>query len=226
MPTAPFIPAEGVALLSRLAKHNSTEWFHKYKDEYRTLVREPMLAVVKAVNDSLSAFAPDYVTAKKDPLSRPNRDTRFSKDKSPYRTDISAVFPHKGLEKHQAAGFFIRVGTDGTELIAGTFIPGPDELRKLRAHIAEDHAEFRKATTARALTSTFGPLLGEQLVRVPAPWKSDHPASDLLRMKQFYYRQTLDVGVTTSAALVRQITTAFRAATPFVTTLDEVLASK
>lgn len=227
MPKQPdaLIPDEGLTFLSKLRKNNTTEWFHMHKEEYGTLVRDPMASVVQAVNRSLESFAPEYVTTKKDPLSRPNRDTRFSKDKSPYRSDIAVVFPRSGLEKQQAAGFFLRVGPEGAELIAGSYMPGPDELRKFRSYVAAQHATFRKLTTAKPLASVFGTLLGERLVRVPAPYPGDHPAAEFLRMKQVYYSRLLSPEITTSNRLVVEITTAFRAATPFVVAVDKAFGN-
>jgi uncharacterized protein (TIGR02453 family) len=223
--TGTAFPAEGLTFLARLGRNNSTEWFHAHRDEYRALVQDPMVAIVEEVNDALKDFAPAYVITKKNLVSRPNRDTRFSKDKSPYRTDIAAVFPRQGLEKHQAAGFFFRVDEEGAELVAGTYVPGPDELRALRRHLSEHHAAFLRITNAKALRSAFGELQGEKLARVPAGFAADHPAAELLRMKQFYVRATLPAKVVTSARFASELTTAFRAATPFVEAIDRALGN-
>ena len=213
-------PLAGLKLLSRLKENNSTEWFHSHKEEYRALVQQPMLQLVEQVNAELAKFAPAYVTEKKNPLSRPNRDTRFSKDKSPYRTDISAVFPRAGLEKHQAAGFFLRVHPDGAELIAGSFVPGPDELSSIRRYLDKNHKAFLAVTTARPLISAFGALQGDQLVRVPRGYDPAHPAAALLRATQFYYRRSLPKPIVTSPSFRSEIVTSFRAATPFVEAVD------
>jgi uncharacterized protein (DUF2461 family) len=93
----------------------------------------------------------------------------------------------------------------------------------MRRHIAKHHEAFRKLTKAAALTRAFGTLLGETLVRVPSGFDADHPAGDLLRMKQFYFRRTLDAKSATSPKLVREITDCFRAATPFVMEVDRIL---
>ncbi|MGH7468310.1 MAG: DUF2461 domain-containing protein [Longimicrobiales bacterium] len=217
------LPAEGLAFLARLARNNTTAWFHSHKDEYSALVRVPMLAVVNAINQGLSKFAPAYVAAKKDPLGRPNRDIRFSKDKSPYRTDVSVVFPRQGREKHEAAGFFLRVAPDGVELIAGTYMPGPDELRKLRKYLGTHHAAFNRLVNSRPLGNTFGPLLGESLGRVPAPFAAVQPGADLLRKKQFFVRRTLPPAGATTPGFAGEVIDAFRVATPFVEAIDDAL---
>jgi len=223
--TASGIPPAGLKLLSELERNNSTDWFHSHKAEYRELVQEPMLRVVEQVNAELAKFAPAYVTEKKNPLSRPNRDTRFSKDKSPYRTDISVVFPCRGREKHASAGFFIRVHPEGAELIAGSFMPGPDELAAVRKYVDRNHKAFTAMTQAKPLTSMFGALQGDQLQRVPRGYDSTHPAAPLLRATQFYYRRVLPRTVVTSPRFVAETSASFRAATPFVEAVDAALGN-
>lgn len=222
--TPPVFPRAGLELLTELRKNNSTDWFHAHRDEYRTLVQAPMLAITEFINAELRRFAPAYVNAKKAPLSRPNRDTRFSKDKSPYRTDVSVVFPRGGAEKHQCAGFFFSVSPDGAELVAGAYMPGPDELRTLREHFAKYHATFRRVAEAAALKKEWGALEGEQLKRVPRDFEADHPAESLLRRTQVYVRRSMPARAVTSASFASDIAASFRIATPFVKALDEVLS--
>jgi uncharacterized protein (TIGR02453 family) len=185
-----------------------------------------MLAITEFVNGELRRFAPEYVNAKKAPWSRPNRDTRFSKDKSPYRTDVSVVFPRGGAEKHQCAGFFFSVSPDGAELVAGTYMPGPDELRVLREHLAERHVAFRRVAEAAALKKEWGAMEGEQLKRVPRVFDADHPAESLLRRTQFYVRRTMAARAVTTSAFAESLAASFRVATPFVKMLDTVLSAE
>lgn len=220
MSVAPTFPRAGVSLLSELARNNTTAWFHAHKDEYRSLVQEPALQLVAYVNAQLAKFAPAYVLEKKNPLSRPNRDTRFSKDKSPYRTDVSAVFPRRGLEKHEAAGFFLRVGPDGGELVAGSFMPGPEQLRAIRDHIVANEKSFLTAVRAKPLVSLFGEMQGTQLQRVPRGYDATPTLEGWLRRQQFFFTRSLSKSVLTSAELGPEIVKSFRAATPFVEMLD------
>ncbi len=221
--TAPVFPPAGLELLAELRANNSTDWFHAHREQYRTLVQAPMLAITEFVNGELRRFAPEYVNAKKAPLSRPNRDTRFSKDKSPYRTDVSVVFPRGGAEKHQCAGFFFSVSPDGAELVAGTYMPGPDELRLLREHLAERHTAFRRVAEAAALKKEWGTLEGEQLKRVPRGFDAEHPAEALLRRTQLYVRRALPARAVTTSSFAASVASSFRVATPFVKALDAAL---
>ena len=90
----PGFPAEGMAFLRGLVRHNNRDWFKPRKEIYETQVKAPMAALVDAVNGALAGFAPAYVTAPADAIYRIYRDTRFSHDKTPYKDHIAASFPH------------------------------------------------------------------------------------------------------------------------------------
>jgi uncharacterized protein (TIGR02453 family) len=222
---APAFPAAGLRFLEQLADNNTTPWFHGHKSEYQELVRAPTLALVEGVNARLAKFAPRYQAVLPRAVGRPNRDTRFSADKSPYRTDIAAVFPCDGLEKHLAAGFFFRISLKGVQVIGGSVVPGPDELRKLRAFIAKNPTRFQKALADRALTKLMGAIAGEKLRKPPKPFDATHPAADLLCHKQFYFEGMLPRSAVTSPKLADEIATRFKAMTPFVRLLDEALGN-
>jgi uncharacterized protein (TIGR02453 family) len=225
MATVPAFPPEGIELLAQLERNNTTAWFHGHKDDYQRDVQEPARRLVEFVNAELKKFAPEYLNSRKNPLSRPNRDTRFSKDKSPYRSDVAVVFPRSGLEKHEAAGFFFRISPDGAELIAGTFMPGSDQLCQLRTWVASNHASLRKLARARPLRTFFGELQGTQLRRVPRGYDPDHPGADLLRLTQMYFRRRLPKSDVTSPTFAREIVRGFRLATPFVEVVDAALGN-
>ncbi len=225
MPEVPTFPAEGLKLLASLERNNSTEWFHRHKAEYAGLVRDPMLALVEYLNGELARFAPRYVNTKKNPVSRPNRDTRFSSDKSPYKTDISSVWPLNGKEKHEAAGFFLSVGPDGAEVIAGSYMPGTPELARIRKHLDSHHMQIEKLLGGPALKAQFGALQGEQLKRIPRGYPDSHPAADLLRRTQLYLRGRIPAREVTSATFAKTVAGMFRTATPFVAEIDKALGN-
>jgi uncharacterized protein (TIGR02453 family) len=217
---------EGMRFLSQLASNNTREWFQEHKGVYESSVKGPMLALVESVNVALQEFAPEYIAAEPaKALSRINRDTRFSKDKSPYRTSLSAVFPRGGAEKHEVAGFFFGISPEGVEVVGGAYMPGPDQLQRLRACFAEQHAEFRKLVKARGLTSLMGDVQGEQLQRVPRDFDPAHPAGDLLRYKQVFFRAHLEPALITTSKLEGELVKRFKAMTPVMHFLDAALAA-
>lgn len=208
-----------------LEADNTKDWFHEHRSIYDSAIRQPAIALVDALNQELAAFAPAYVVA--DPrkaLSRPNRDTRFSNDKRPYRTDMSVVLPRNGSPKHEVAGFFFAVGRNGVDVVGGAYMPGTAELAALRQYIVAHAARFQKVVRAIEKAGIMGTLQGEQAKRVPAGFAAAGPAADLARYKQLYFRTTIDPGVASSGALVTELSRRFRVMTPFVELLDVGLA--
>src|SRR4051812_13324256 len=102
-------PPETLIFLRGLARNNDRDWFQPRKEIYEAKIKAPMVEFIEAINGRLMDFAPDYVNDPKKAFYRIYRDTRFSKDKTPYKTHISAIFPRKGLEKHAAGGFYVQI---------------------------------------------------------------------------------------------------------------------
>jgi uncharacterized protein (TIGR02453 family) len=218
-------PREGTTFLARLARHNSKEWFQANREVYQQAVREPMLALVEALNRRLEGFAPAYVARLPGAVSRPNRDIRFSKDKHPYRTDIAAVFPCKGREKHEAAGFFVRISPEGAEVVGGVFMPDAKALKRIRDWIGRDPESLMRLISHPRLRRMMGGLQGEQLQRIPKEYGKDHPAGTLLRHKQWFFRSTLAAKLVNSNRLETEVAARFEVMTPFVTSLDRALGN-
>src|SRR4051812_30138334 len=100
-------PREGLHFLRLLKRNNNREWFQEHKGIYEEYVRQPMAALIAALAEDFPKFAPEMIASPKISAYRIHRDTRFSNDKSPYKTHVAAVFPRAGLDKHQGAGFYL-----------------------------------------------------------------------------------------------------------------------
>ena len=220
----PGFPKDGLQFLAGLSRNNDREWFEEHRDDYERHVKAPMVALVDALNAELATFAPAYATTPARAIPRIHRDVRFSKDKSPYKTEIAAIFPRQGKEKQAAAGFYLGVSAKGAEIIAGCYMPDPPALAAVREHLGKRHAQARELLAERSLVKLMGTLQGESLARVPRGFEPDHPAADLLKRKQWYLAARLEPAVVTSPRLVREVADRFRAATPFVELLDSWLA--
>jgi uncharacterized protein (TIGR02453 family) len=149
------------------------------------------------------------------------RDTRFSKDKSPYKTHIAAVFPRAGLGKHEGAGFYLHISPAELFIGGGLYMPMPADLNAVRQKIADDSAVFFRIIGARQFRNFFGNVEGERLSRVPRGFRSDHPAADFLRCKQFLAARTFPATAATEASFYRTVLATFRAMHPFVHFLNE-----
>jgi len=170
-------------------------------------------------------FAPDYVTDAQKAIYRIYRDTRFSPDKTPYKTQIAASFTRRGMEKHGAAGFYFAVSNKGVDVGGGIYMPPPETLLAVRTHIAGRHDQFRKLAASSAVKRLFGAVQGEQLSRVPKGFAADHPAADLLRFKQFLLFTTLDTAIVTTPKLFTELEKHFRAMAPFLEVLNAPLVA-
>jgi len=220
----PGFPPEAIQFFRGLARHNNRDWFQPRKQLFEERVKQPMLDLVAALNASLAAYAPHYVTDPAKAVYRFYRDTRFSKDKSPYKQQIAASFRRRGLALHDGAGFYFSVSHKEVAIGGGVYMPMPETLRAIRHHIAAHHQEFRRVLAPRAIAKFFGEMQGEQLTRVPKGFPCDHPAEDLLRMKQFLLYIELPPGLATTPSLFREIDSRFRAMTPFLEFLNAPLA--
>src|SRR5205085_1652168 len=105
-------PAETLRFLRALKRNNRREWFEGHRGDYESYVRQPMTAIVERLAVDLRAFAPELVASPKISMYRIYRDTRFSADKKPYKTHAAAVFPTRGLAKHEGAGAYFHVSPE------------------------------------------------------------------------------------------------------------------
>ena len=217
----PGFPPEALTFLRNLKRNNRREWFQPRKEIFETKLKAPMIQLVEAINAELLRFAPDHITDPKKAVYRIYRDTRFSPDKTPYKTHVAAIFPHHGLEKQSSAGFYFHLTAKSVGIAAGSYMPGPDELRAVRAWLAENHKKFRAA--ARRPQKLLGKLEGSAVTRMPKGFLADHPAEDLIRMKQWLYWVELDAKLATSPRLLPELVKRFRAAAPVIAMLNAPL---
>ena len=222
----PGFPEAGLAFLAGLKKHNDREWFNARKPIYEEQVRQPMLVLVGAIHQELLRFAPDYVGDPAKCIFRIYRDTRFSNDKTPYKTHVAAVFRRTGMDKEQGTGFYVHVDAEQVELGGGLYMSAPDTLFAVRTHVAENAPQFRKTFENAKVRKLLGELKGEAAVRIPKGFATDHPAADLIRHKQFLLGTTLDSAIATTPKLLPEIVARFEAIAPFVAFLDRPLLGK
>lgn len=220
-------PKGMVAFFKGLSKNNNRDWFQAHKDDFESNVKAPMTEMVEAINGELAKAAPAYVTDPKRAIYRIYRDTRFSKDKTPYKDHIGAIFtPAAASAKHACGGLYFGVSHDTVEVAAGVYMPEAEQMLTIRTLLAERHAEFRKMTESKSFKSLMGELKGDRLTRVPKGFSADHPAAELLKQKSWHFYETLDPAIATTPQLFTEIKKRFLASIPVVDFLSEpVLAA-
>ena len=185
-----------------------------------------MVAVVDRLATDLARFAPQLVATPKVSIYRIHRDTRFSPDKSPYKTHVSAVFPHRALTKHGGAGLYFHVATDHVLVGAGIYAPEAPQLYTLRKHVASNTTRFRATVESPQFRRTFGPVEGQRLKRVPRGFDADHPAGEYLKLRQFLAGTDRPAEFATRPRFYSSLRRLFEQLTPFVMFLNEPLAAK
>jgi uncharacterized protein (TIGR02453 family) len=151
------------------------------------------------------------------------RDTRFSGNKAPLKTNVAAVFPPRGFNKHEGAGLYFEVAPRHVWIGGGLYRPlGPD-LHALREHIASSHRALSRIVTAPAFRRAVGQVTGEQLTRVPRGYAKDHPAADYLRFKQFLAFREFPAELAVSPRFYSTLLTTFRGIAPLITWLNAPL---
>jgi uncharacterized protein (TIGR02453 family) len=220
----PGFPEETLTFFRGLERNNRREWFQPRKPVFDEKVKRPMLALVAALNSEIGRFAPLHVTEPESAIYRIYRDTRFSKDKKPYKTHIAAYFPRHGMDRHTASGYYFGVSHKEVAVGGGLYMPTPEILLAVRNRIAERHAEFRKIVQSKSLRKLVGELHGDQLSRIPKGFAADHPAAELLRYKQFFFYIELPPDLATSRTVQGEIRKRFQAMAPLVDFLNAPLA--
>jgi uncharacterized protein (TIGR02453 family) len=215
-----------LAFLRALKRNNDREWFRARKADYEQHVRSPMMALLQQLARDLPGFAPDLVSDPRVCLFRIYRDTRFSSDKRPLKTNVAAHFPSRKFPKGEGAGLYVEVAPQWVWMGGGIYMPSSNELNAIRAAIAEDHRRFRRVVTAPAFRRAVGELSGEQLTRVPRGYVKDHPAAEYLRHRQFIGGREYPADFAVSSRFYSELLTVFRGIAPLVGFLNDAIVTR
>ncbi|OKS87397.1 DUF2461 domain-containing protein [Mucilaginibacter polytrichastri] len=178
--------------LTGLAGNNHKDWFDKHRIDYQNTLDDFTLFNQNLI-DAISKFDKSIAQSDlqgRDCIPRLNRDLRFAKDKSPYKTYFYSII-NEGGRKSGQAGYFIVINPGECYIGAGAFQPEPDLLKKIRQEIDYDLEAWKKIAEDKKLLKTFpeGITAQEILQKVPKGFDKDSPAKDFLRMKGFFVRK-------------------------------------
>ena len=220
----PYFAPEGLRFLRGLARNNNRDWFNERKPVYEAELKRPMLAVIDAVTGAMMDFAPGHVRAPESIMMRIYRDTRFSKEKLPYKTHVSAWWVHDGLQKTSGAGFYLHVSGKQVEIAAGAFMPDAEQLLAIRRYLMEHHQEYQKLAQARGLRRLLkDEESGVPLSRSPKGFPAEHPAAALYRQKRWGFSASLEPEMAMKPEFAKMVADYFRAAAPLVALLNRPL---
>ena len=223
---------EAIDFLADLAQNNDRAWFQPRKTEYEQLLKEPMEAFVAALAERLDAHRLPLQADPKSSIFRIYRDTRFAKDKSPYKTHLGASFPwveHRDasesishMEHSNGAYFHLQPGNNFAG--GGMWQATKPRLDAFRQAILDDERRVRGALEDRGFLAEWGPVEShESLKRVPPGFPADHPMADQARWKDIVFGRRLSDVEVYSDDLPEILASAYEAATPvfrFLSSLD------
>lgn len=184
-------PQEGIQFLADLATHNERNWFEAHRDVYQTMLLKPAQAFVTALGTKLQALTEDvHIDTRTDGsgvLMRIHRDTRFSPDKTPYKTNISGLFWEGSAKKTESPAFGFQFDATGMGLMAGIFKFPPAMLAAYRAAVVDDASgtELENVLETVQQTGTYE-IAGEHYKRVPSGYDPNHKRALLLRYDGLY----------------------------------------
>lgn len=221
-------PPEGIQFLRDLAQNNNKAWFDAHKPAYIETVQQPAVALVVALGERLQAEFPPVTY---DPrtnggsLTRIYRDTRFSADKTPYKTSIAMMFVLEGHQRMTAPGFGLQITPEQVELVAGMFSFSKAQLEAYRAAVLDDdRGQALMAAVAQVRSAGTYVLGGEELKRVPRGYAADHPRADWLKYKGLHvFSPPITLEVAYTPELVEAAMAHFRRMAPVQQWLMAVL---
>ena len=208
-----------------LARHNAKPWFEAHRADYEQEVVAPMRALIEEMDVRLARFAPEITGHPKRSMFRIYRDVRFSKDKSPYKTNVAASFPwveggdsegpHGFGESGNPGGYF-HLSPGEVYIGGGMWHPPTAKLVSFRKAVVDDPSGVRRLLEEPEFVSQFGALSGDKLKRVPPGFPPDHPEAELLKHKDFTFGRRLADRDVMSPGLPEVIAESFEVALPVV----------
>lgn len=217
--------ADTFRFLGQLARHNNRDWFEANKPQYEQYVREPALGFIAAMQAPMAELSTQFeVSAKKlgGSLMRVYRDTRFSHDKTPYKTNVGIQFRHVTGKDVHAPGFYLHLSPDECFLAAGLWHPESSALKQIRHYIRDNPNAWQRAIGERSFKKYFT-LQGDSLQRMPRGFDENHVHASDLKRKDFIAVHAFSRDDALKANFASFCMTRFRAAGEFMHTLCDAV---
>ncbi len=228
MPKSAHFSPKIFKFLRDLKTHNDRDWFNANKGRYEEDVKAPLLAFIADFGKPLEKISEHFVA---DPrptggsMFRIYRDTRFSKDKSPYKTQASAHFRHARAKDVHAPGFYLHLEPGNVFAGAGIWRPESKALVKIRDGLIEDPKRWKRAIGSKAFKADWE-LGGERYVRPPRGVDKEHELIDDLLRKDFIAVTKFKQKEVCSPDFIKLLAKRFKSAAPMVSLVTEALELK
>ncbi|MEN8125396.1 MAG: DUF2461 domain-containing protein [Bacteroidota bacterium] len=208
-----------------LAANNNKDWFDINRKRYENIVREPFKKFVSDLIEEVSKQDPEVLIEQKDAIFRINRDIRFSKDKTPYKLNNSAIISKTGRKDKSYPGLYIELGPEKLGIYGGIYMPDTIQVQKIRQHIINNKVAFLKIISNKDFKQKFGEIQGDKNKRLPKEFLEAAKDQPLLFNKQWYHFANLSANEITSNNLKNIILEYNKAALPLKEFLVDALAT-
>lgn len=207
--------------LALLEQNNNREWFNAHKGNYEEYVREPALDFIRQMQAPLASLSSHFIASDKKvggSLMRIHKDIRFSKDKTPYKTNIGIQFRHFMGKNVHAPAFYFHLANDESFVAAGIWRAESHALSAIRTCIDENPNSYKKAIYSEQFKSVFH-MAGESLKRPPRGYDKDHPLIEELKRKDFIAISPLTQKQVCSSELVDTVLARYKKTDPLMSYL-------
>lgn len=203
------------AFFKDLAKNNNKEWFDANRKRYEASVKKPFEAFVGEAIKRIAKHDKNVRIEPKEAIFRINRDIRFSKDKTPYKLNSSAIISPAGRKDHTTPGIYFELGPESVKFYGGAYLPEKEQLYRIRTAIMTDPKGFRKTIEGKAFKALFEQVQGEANKVIPAEFKEGVKKESLIANKQFYVLAEMHPKTVADPKLIDHLLEHWKAMEPF-----------
>ncbi|MCA0933708.1 DUF2461 domain-containing protein [Lutimonas saemankumensis] len=187
----PFFTSDYLEFFKELAANNHKDWFDANRKRYETVVRDPFKEFITLLIDELAKRDSSIDILAKDAIFRINRDIRFSKDKTPYKLQNSAIISKEGRKNKNYPGIYLELGPERFAFYGGIYMPDPKQTLKVRSFFKEHSRELQSLLSEQNFRNNFGEIHGEKSKRIPKDLQEAADSQPLIMNKQWYYYKYL-----------------------------------
>lgn len=203
---------ELLQFLYELSQNNHRDWFEKNKKRYEETVKKPFEEFIGQLMGAMREYEPNFKVGPKECIHRIYRDTRFSANKTPYKTHVSAILTPNGRKSMHLPGYYFHLEFGNLMLGGGAYSLEKEPLAKIRTAIAQDPEGFHALIEAPDFVSNFGELKGDKNKVLQAPFKEMAQKEPLIFNKQFYFVTETDPEISLKPDFTQYVAEQFRAA--------------
>lgn len=200
----PYFDDSFLAFFRELSENNHKGWFDENRKRYEKQIKKPFRAFLQAMIERMRIHQPDLMVEPKDVVFRINRDIRFAKDKTPYKTHSAANIAKNG-RKDERPGFYLHFSHEAAIIGGGAYAPSTQHLQAIRELISDQLDEFQAIIYEKEFKNFWGNVRGEQNKRIPKVFRPTYEKEPLIANKQFYVFRELNPELILQPDLIQQL---------------------